>query len=291
MTNDIKTFYSIVIATVGRPCLKKTLNDIARSSQLPNEVYIILPRGSDFLVSDHFHDDKLKVVTLFGDKGQVKQRAVGLGRVQNDVVIQMDDDIRFDNFVLEQLINEVVADTNLAVAPLIFDEKNCCRTGVDITQNRFFQTLAGAIAEKQSQGVGYVSKIGLAVRPCINSSGGLIHSEWLPGGCMAFHRKFISKERDIWNPEGKFFGEDIINCVKLKNQGVSFAFVSGAKVFTRFDNIIGFSSARTHFWSLIYIQRLIFGQPQYFTTAFFCVIRFVYQVIQSLRRWREVTFV
>lgn len=221
------------------------------------------------MVSDHFHGDKLKVVTLFGDKGQVKQRAVGLGRVQNDVVIQMDDDIRFDNFVVEQLINEDVADTNLAVAPLIFDEKNCCRTGVDITENRFFQTLAGAIAEKQSQGVGYVSKIGLAVRPCIDSSGGLIHSEWLPGGCMAFHRKFISKEKDIWNPEGKFFGEDIINCVKLKKQGVSFAFVSGAKVFTRFENIIGFSSARTHFWSLIYIQRLISGRPQYFITVFF----------------------
>jgi len=291
LTCNIGTSYSIVIATVGRPCLKKTLNDIARSSRLPNEIFIILPRGSDFLVSDHFHNDKLKVVTLFGDKGQVKQRAVGLGRVQNDVVIQMDDDIRFDNFVLEQLINEVVANTNLAVAPLIFDEKRRCRTGVEITQNRFFQTLVGAIAEKQSQGVGYVSKIGLAVRPCINTAGGLISSEWLPGGCMAFHRKFISKEKDTWSPEGKFFGEDIINCVNLKKQGMSFAFVSGAKVYTRFENSTGISSAHAHFWSLIYIQRLISGRPQYFATAFFCGTRFVYQVVQSLRRWREVTVV
>ena len=158
------------------------------------------------MVSDHFHDDKLKVVTLFGDKGQVKQRAVGLGRVQNDVVIQMDDDIRFDNFVLEQLINEDVADTNLAVAPLIFDEKNCCRTGVDITQNRFFQTLAVAIAEKQSQGVGYVSKIGLAVRPCIDSSGGLIHSDGCPVAAWHSTESLFQKKKIYGTPKVNFLG-------------------------------------------------------------------------------------
>lgn len=265
-----------MIASIGRPCLTETLDDISNSSMLPNEVIIVLPKNSEFVLPDSYEENGLNIRLLYGQKGQVKQRQVGLLHCKYDIIIQLDDDIRFDSMVLHSLVHEVSNNSNIIVSPLFYDlHANLCISGTKVGQNRFLKFLYGTNAEKEALGVGYVSSIGLAIRPSSLKDRNLIRSEWLPGGCMSYHKKFSTKGSKILSPDGKFYGEDLINSHIMREMGAELFFATKLGVRAEVISVRALKDAITHFKSMIFIQQMNHGKIFFVKTLLFCLIRYV----------------
>lgn len=269
--------YSIVIASIGRSCLKTTLEDILCSSKLPHEVIIVLPHGSDFVLSMQHQECGVNISLLYAAKGQVKQRQVGLFNCTCDIIIQLDDDMRFDNTLLECLVYEVLKNTELIVSPLIYDQSLNCKTGIEVGQNQFLRFLFGVDSDKELLGVGYISKIGLAIRPSSLKCKDLVRSDWLPGGCMAYHKKFSTADSEILSPEGKFYGEDVINTHIMKSKGAILCFATKLIIRTDFVSLSSVKDVIPFFRSMIHIQKITQGKLYYFKTILFCLVRYFYQ--------------
>ena len=273
--------YSIVIASIGRPCLNKTLDHILLSLKLPSEVIIVLPEDSDFVLGSKYKECDLNISIFYSSRGQVKQRQAGLLKCNYDIIVQLDDDIEFDKTVLSSLVDEVSENPNMVISPLFYNHNLSCKTGVEVSQNHFLKIIYGTYKEKESLGVGYISKIGLAIRPSSLKSKDLIRSDWLPGGCMAYHKNFSTADSEILSPEGKFYGEDLINTHIMKEKGAALFFSTKLIVLTDFVSAPNIRDVVSHFKSMIYIQRITKSKIRYFRTIFFCLIRFLYQ---SLKR-------
>ena len=272
-----------MIASIGRACLHKTLEDILCSSQLPDEVIIVLPHSSDFVLCKQHIECDVNICILHAAKGQVKQRQVGLRNCTSDIIIQLDDDMRFENTLLECLVYEVLENPEIIVSPLICDHTLDCRTGVEIGKNQFLRFLFGADGNKELLGVGYISKIGLAIRPSSLTGKDLVRSDWLPGGCMAYHKKFSTADSEISSPKGKFYGEDIINTHIMKKKGATLFFAAKLIICTDFVSISSVKDVLPHFRSMIHIQEITLGKIFYIRTILFCLVRYFYQ---SLNRFK-----
>jgi len=267
--------YSIVIASIGRSCLNETLNDILVSSKLPSEVIIVLPEGSSFTLEPKYKECNLNISFFYATKGQVKQRQAGLLKSNCDIIVQLDDDVRFNENVLSSLVHEVSENENNVISPLVYSHNFECQTGTELVKNPFLRFLLGADEEKEFLGIGYISRIGIAIRPSNLESRGLIGSDWLPGGCMAYHKNFSVVGSEIISPEGKFYGEDIINTHIMKEKGAVLFFANNLIVQTPFLYMADIRNVVSHFKSLIFIQKIKRGQILYLRTIFFCLIRYL----------------
>ena len=270
--------YSVVIASIGRSCLNLTLNDIIHSSKLPSEVIIVLPHKSEFVLERKYEECGVNIYLLYANKGQVKQRNVGLLNCNFNIIVQLDDDIRFNTTLLECLVNEVSKNHERVVAPLFFSHDSICKTGTEVTRNIFLRFVFGADSEKESLGMGYISKIGLAMRPSFQACKDLIQSDWLPGGCMAYHKQFAEIDPHFLSPEGKFYGEDIINTCHMKDKGAELFFATKLTVYTEFGSPLKIKDVLSHFKSMIYIQNMTQRENNYSKTLLFCFLRFLNQI-------------
>ena len=271
--------YSIVIASIGRACLHKTLEDILCSSQLPDEVIIVLPHSSDFVLCKQHIECDVNICILHAAKGQVKQRQVGLRNCTSDIIIQLDDDMRFENTLLECLVYEVFKNPSIIVSPVIYDHNLDCKTGVEVGKSKFLRFLFCANSEKEALGVGYVSAIGLAIRPSSLKSRDLIRSDWLPGGCMSYNKKFSTMDSDIVSPDGKFFGEDLVNSHIMKEKGAVLFFAAKLSVRTEFASVVALNNVISHFKSMVFIQKITHSEIFYVRTVLFCLIRCLYLLL------------
>ena len=270
--------YSIVIASIGRSCLNETLHDILISSRLPSEIIIVLPEGSDFTLDTKYKEYDLNIFIFHAPKGQVKQRQAGLLKCNYDIVVQLDDDVRFNKNVLNSLVHEVSENANIIISPLVYSHSLECQTGTELGQNRFLRFLLGADQAKEFLGIGYISKIGLAIRPSHLENKDLIRSDWLPGGCMAYHKKFSIVGSEITSPKGKFYGEDLINTHIMKEKGAVLFFATNLIVITPFEYTPDIRNVVSHFKSLIFIQKIKRGQILYLRTILFCLIRYLHSL-------------
>ena len=160
--------------------------------------------------------------------------------------------------------------------PLFYDlHANLCISGTKVGQNRFLKFLYGTNAEKEALGVGYVSSIGLAIRPSSLKDRDLIRSEWLPGGCMSYHKKFSTKSSKILSPDGKFYGEDLINSHIMREMGAELFFSTKLGVRAEVTSVRALKDAITHFKSMIFIQQMNHGKIFFVKTLLFCLIRYV----------------
>ena len=271
--------YSIVIASIGRSCLHTTLEDILCSSKLPHEVIIVLPHSSDFVLRMQHKECGVNICLLYAAKGQVKQRQVGLFNCTCDIIIQLDDDMRFDNTLLECLVYEVLKNPDIIVSPLIYDHTLDCKSGIEVGQSQFLRFLFGVDRDNELLGVGYISKIGLAIRPSSLKGKDLVRSDWLPGGCMVYHKKFATADSEILSPEGKFYGEDVINTHIMKNKGAILFFAAKLIIRTDFVSIFSVKDMISHFKSMVFIQKITHGEIFYVRTVLFCLIRYLYLLL------------
>lgn len=210
---------SVVIATLGGPTLRGTIETLNRGSIVPAEILVCLPpveaaRGLDFSFAN------VRVVQT-GCRGQVGQRSEGFRQAASDFVLQLDDDIAVSHNCLEYLLAAASEVPDAAVAPALVNS----RTGDSVYrvshQGGLFRSAYHWLmngAEGYREGCILRSGTPIGIRP----AGGTEHPlqvEWLAGGCVMHRRANLILE-NYFPFGGKAYCEDIIHSHLLVQRGV-----------------------------------------------------------------------
>lgn len=215
---------SVVIATLGGKALEETIGHLRRADASPNEILVCIPEGVDYEAC--LAEDSVLRVVRTPVRGQVAQRAYGLALVRNPYVMQLDDDILFDDQGFQRLLDTCIGvSPGTAIAPLL---KNC-ESGQYLTRytrdfRGFLQSAIAFLVCGAPWGAARMGKISPAGIPygidreyCNGQS--LVESEWLPGGCVICRKADLVTESYFPFP-GKAFSEDVIHSVLWRRKGV-----------------------------------------------------------------------
>ena len=180
-------------------------------------------------------------------------------------------------------MDEVSKNPNIIVSPVFYNHDSDCTTGTKVGQSRLLKFLLGANSEKEALGVGYISAIGLAIRPSSLKGRDLIRSDWLPGGCMSYNKKFSTMDSDIVSPDGKFYGEDLVNTHIMRKKGAVLFFATKLSARTEFASVPAINNAISHLKSMVFVQKITHGEIFYVRTILFCLIRYLHSLLPKKR--------
>jgi len=207
---------SVVIPSLGGDFCE-TLDSVNAGSIRPDEIVVCLPNDT------HSVKDALRyknLVIVYAEQyGQVYQRIVGFKHAKGDYVLQLDDDMLFDNRCLENLVtslNELPKAS--AISPCWFDAigrsyYQSKRTGL----KSFYYYLINGKSGYQPGGIS-LAGTNFGINPD-EMKVGLNKVEWQAGGCV-LHRKENLILEEFYPYKGKAYCEDLIHSFLLRELGV-----------------------------------------------------------------------
>lgn len=255
---------SVVIATLGGDVLRDTIRHLNEGECIPAEILVCIPNEEASQLSPLAFSNVQIVPTPC--RGQVAQRAYGLKRVSQPLVLQMDDDIELQSESLRVLVETLgKLGPKHALAP-VFRHRSTkqyiteYRSGFEGWIRSLYATLiCGAPWGIRRMGHIAPAGIGYAVdrRRCGQAP---VETEWLPGGCVLCQENDLVLE-SYYPFSGKAYSEDLIHSVLWRRQGVRLMWVPTAECSTDvapmpFHWAQMLANARAH----AYVARLINGQ-------------------------------
>lgn len=261
-----REFYplSVVIATLGGDTLMATINSLNQGIRIPMEVLVCIPESESACV-DGLPQSNVKIIKT-PCRGQVAQRAYGLRRVSQDLVLQLDDDVILQPEDLHMLVQELAQLGNgHAVAPLCchLSTKNCM-TRYNQGIKGFFQSCSAFFICGAPWGVrraGLISPAGIGYgvdRDCCGQDP--VEVQWIPGGCVLCYKENLITE-DYYPFAGKAYAEDLIHSVLWRQKGVRLWFMPNVLCMTSVVDIpFSWISLRQAMLPHIYVVKLIGGQ-------------------------------
>lgn len=223
---------SVVIATLGGPTLERTIDSMMSGSVTPDEILISIPFDHAYKVNSLAS----RVVKILAThvRGQVAQRAYGFTQTQYNMVLQLDDDILFENDSIENLVNHLSQlGRGNVVAPVYYGSANrkCIHKLQDgLVKNIFDCIVCGAPWGEKKMGV--VTSIGLnyGVDDSL-AKDALFETGWLPGACVISYKADLVTE-DFFPFTGKAYCEDIYHSYYRKKKGLRLWVATKTKVYT-----------------------------------------------------------
>lgn len=219
---------SVIIATLGGPTLKGTVETLNRGSLIPAEILICIPlpeasRGIDCL----FPNVRILQTSC---RGQVAQRAEGFRQAANLYVMQLDDDISVDHACVERLARTLQKFPDAAVSPTLINSltnESVYRTdhGNGVFRRIYRWLMNGRDGYREGSILRSGSPIGVVPG---RSAGEWQEVEWLAGGCVMHHKANLILE-NYFPFAGKAFCEDIIHSHLLRQKGVRLLIDSRAR--------------------------------------------------------------
>lgn len=211
---------SVVIPTLGGFCLEETIRQLNNGSHVPDEILICIPEEDSHKVEEFSFQNVKVIKTPF--RGQVAQRAFGFGRVNNELVLQLDDDILLNENCLEKLINFILDNPGSAVGPKLIERATGKyhsylykdRNEITLIDKFSFFILNGELGCQAGQ----LSKAGLFMG-IPEKPDNWLGVGWLPGGCV-LHRKNNLVLDNYYPVKGKAYWEDLFHSDILRNKGI-----------------------------------------------------------------------
>ncbi len=252
-----ETKLSVVMASLAGETIVRTVNSINSGTVIPDEIIVVVPRKyADKIPNNPFNNLRYEIVEF---QGQVAQRLHGFRIAKNEFVMQVDDDISFEEHCIENLLNVIKRlGPGSAVGPsLCFDDdKAPVYLETSATYNLKAFLLSGAKWGQKRMGT--INKIG--------SSHGYDESkltdeyvkiEWLAGGCVIHYRSSLVMENYFPFP-GKAYGEDLIHSILLLKSGIKLYNVRNATCYISRPNFEkpGNYSIYLQYQSRCYLNRL-----------------------------------
>ncbi len=214
--NNLNTV-SIVIPTIGRENLKLTLNSIRFSNYEVKEVILVIPKKFDFYFELSDFED-LKLIILKTEKsGQVYQRVEGFKIATGDFILQLDDDIEFDNNLIRNLVKRIqILPEKSSIAPLLTNIKgeSVYRKSFTKFSRLFYALFYFDFSLKE----GSINHFGKSIG--IETKNRIFEVDWLPGGCLIHKRSNLILE-DYFPFQTKAFMEDLFHSYYLKRKGIN----------------------------------------------------------------------
>ena len=204
---------SIVIPSLGGSKLENTLNFIHNMKIRPKETIICIPRS--YKKNKFTKKDKSKIITT-KIKGQVCQRLEGFKKARGKYVLQLDDDIRINNYCLNKLLEEISTKKNISISPLLVDKKNKYSLFDVKPKNFLFQIYHYMLNGTQGYKSGIISKAGIPYS--FEEKKKIYEVEWLPGGCILHRPSNLIKKNYFKFKSEKAFCEDLFHSFYLKKK-------------------------------------------------------------------------
>jgi len=253
---------SVVIATLGGPELRGTINCLNSGEVIPTEILVCIPQA-EAKNQDLSDIDNVHIITT-PCRGQVAQRAYGLKLAQQNMVMQIDDDIALFPQTMQALIIALkeLGHGNV-VAPFFLHKEGTYVTSysddwVGALQSIHAYLICGApwglkrMGKISPAGIGYwFDRMRVGDDP--------IETDWVPGGCaLCFKEDLVL---DAYFPfTGKAFSEDLIHSVLWRKKGAQLWAVPRAQCKTTvahmpFNLNLIFADYRAH----LHVVRMIDG--------------------------------
>lgn len=220
---NLNKTYSVVIASLGEHVLTHTLNCIYKSSITPFEVIVCLPPNKK--INKKIKLKKYVRIINSDLKGQVNQRIYGFKLAVCDYVLQLDDDVLFNEDMIKYLLKFLVKDENICCAPF-FLKKNS-NTSFYNNSDSFFKNLLFNFSLKSNQGK--ISRTGMSfgISTIKNE---FIEVDWFPGACVFHHKKNLIL-KNYFPFKGKAYYEDLLHSKKIKEKNVKLFVLGKAKLY------------------------------------------------------------
>ncbi len=219
---------SIVIPTLGGEQLGETISSVNAGGLVPERILVCIPEGRELEVSISGHDNVEIVRTQV--RGQVAQRAVGLGMADTPFVLQLDDDILLEQDCLAQLVAAAKRlGGNSAVSPAFIKpgtgESLYRVDSASLFKKCYFRLLNGKCGFQP----GIITRAGTTLGiECLDGDVRDIESEWLPGGCVLHYKANIITDNYFPFP-GKAFSEDLYFSLLAARKGIKLYISSGSR--------------------------------------------------------------
>lgn len=261
---------SVVIATLGGACLRRTIEVLNAGSCTPAEILICIPEREAERVATLAYPNVRIVVTKC--RGQVAQRAAGFRAAASEFVMQLDDDMLLDADCMELLLETIVKHgPRASVSPAVL----CLETGeslykgpvreLDLLRRGYLWLLAGSNRAQP----GTVSKYGgmVGIDPAVTGEK-VLEVAWLPGGC-ALHSRDCLLEEDFFPYPGKAYYEDLIHSWHLAERKVRLFVDARARVRTNCNEGVAYISTFRDLRALLAAQRYYVGLASLSRTRFY----------------------
>jgi hypothetical protein len=208
-----------VIATLGGPTLRATVESLNCGSVVPEEILVCIPQQEAGAVVLGDWANVIVLPTII--RGQVAQRIEGFKRAKNPFVMQIDDDMLVDERCLECLIGVLQKAASVAVAPTLINVATNEPIYKPVKKSKclgklYYWVMNGQDGYREGAIQKSGSPIGLAPP---EGSDKQYEVEWLAGGCVMFHRKDLVLE-NYFPFSGKAYCEDVIHSHLLRCKGV-----------------------------------------------------------------------
>ena len=218
---------SVVIPSLAGTNLANTVDCILSSSieGFDVETIIVVPIGSESQAIELLNGRNVKIIGVT-KSGQVFQRSTGFKAASGEIVLQLDDDMLFDNNLLKNLFQRLRSmGPGNVVAPLIKDQLTgfCVERSYPNRLKRTYKDLVDFFIfglpwgdEKYGKYSPYCGARVVKVQNLLND---LNEVQWLPGGIVMGYRGELVLE-DFYPLNGKAFAEDLIHSQIRKAQGL-----------------------------------------------------------------------
>jgi hypothetical protein len=219
--SDSSSTLSIVIASIGRPCLFLTLRCISHWSKPPDEVIVVLPKGSKFLIRPADYKFKLHIFVA-PDVGQVSQRIHGFSHAKCDLVMQLDDDVLIDYLSYCEMQSVLEMHSDAVASPIFVDIKtgNCIFGAPVGTFAKAKDAITSLIvgSARWPAKMGKISRAGIPYgvnRECMTLD--FLEVEWQSGGCVLHHRRNLELS-NFYPFSGRAALEDLFHSFLLRSK-------------------------------------------------------------------------
>lgn len=228
-TSDLQNTYpmTVVMATLGGPTLKRTIEQVNKGSIVPAELLVCIPEKEASCVADLSFANVRVLVTHC--RGQVAQRSQGFRSASYDIVMQLDDDIIVDKNCLEHLLQTLIKHGPCAaVAPVLHESPSNKKFRMNNTIQKIYYFFMNG---NEGHKMGTISKAGAEFAcDAAKLQQGEYDVEWLPGGCVIHFRENLIKE-NFFPFSGKAYCEDLLHSYYLTKNGVKLKINANARCF------------------------------------------------------------
>ncbi len=218
---------SVVIPSLAGISLGNTVDCILSSSieGFDLEIIVVVPISYEGQATELLNGCDVKIIGVT-KSGQVFQRLTGFKAASGEIVLQIDDDMLFDNNLLKKLFQILSSmGPGNVVAPLIKDQLTgfCGEKSYPNGLKRTYEDLVDFLIfglpwgdKKYGKYSHYCGARAVKVQNLLND---LNEVQWLPGGIVMGYRGELVLE-DFYPLNGKAFAEDLIHSQIRKSQGL-----------------------------------------------------------------------
>ena len=224
---------SIVCASyMGRKKLPNLVDSIYKSSLYPSEIVICVTSEEE--VKDIYDPNSIIETVVSPRANQVTQRILAINKSKNEIIIQVDDDIVFDQYAIEKLYLRIIKSRkNEIVGGSVFchdERRQSSRWAFYYSKNIFFKFALFVLNGFKNFNSFSVIMSGRIIPRLPGDRRKIInHASWSPS--FMSYRKSILPEAEFISSTTKSFYEDVYFSQSLVEKGFKITVIDNARIY------------------------------------------------------------